>query len=74
MTFWKATKESLLYSILHKNPDNIKTFIKKSENPNNPWKSIYIGLLNKLKRKEELYKAPNLNHEIDYYLTEERDI
>lgn len=74
INFWKVSKDSLLYSILYKYPNNIDKFIKKANNHNNPWNKQYTGLLNKLKNKKELYKAPNLNSEIDFYIITEGDI
>ena len=73
ISFWNATENSLLYSILHKDATNIKELIKSKNNPNNPWKRNYSGLLDKVKRNEELYKPPTLSSEIDYYYINKGD-
>lgn len=64
--FWKANTTSLLYSVLYKDSTNIQEYIKNIEHNRNPWKTLYVELLKRVQRKNELYKPPNLNNEIDF--------
>lgn len=71
LTFWEAKENTLLYSVLYKDPKNVYKFIKKFEDNSNAWKHIYLGMLKKVKFNRELYRIPIINREVDIFLYNE---